>query len=110
MAKNKCHTLCKIADEKILNRIYRFIKYIYLHGYEKNATLMSALRESTHNILYTAVNSAAMNGIDANTRVVMITPLGQYWMFAADVVIGLVCVASVIGIIRRCKKNKPQAA
>jgi len=75
-------------------------------GYERNATLMSALRESTHNILYTAVNSAAMNGIDANTRVVSITPLWQYWMFAADAVIGLACAAGVVGIVRRCKKNK----
>lgn len=23
--------LCKIADENLLNRIYRFTKYIYLH-------------------------------------------------------------------------------
>lgn len=23
--------LCKIADEKLLNRIYRFTKYIYIH-------------------------------------------------------------------------------
>lgn len=23
--------LCKIADEKLLDRIYRFTKYIYLH-------------------------------------------------------------------------------
>lgn len=23
--------LCKIADEKMLNRIYRFTKYIYIH-------------------------------------------------------------------------------
>ena len=23
--------LCKIADESLLNRIYRFTKYIYLH-------------------------------------------------------------------------------
>ena len=23
--------LCKIADERLLNRIYRFTKYIYLH-------------------------------------------------------------------------------
>ena len=23
--------LCKITDEKLLNRIYRFTKYIYLH-------------------------------------------------------------------------------
>lgn len=79
-------------------------------GYENNATLVQALRESTHNILYTAVNSAAMNGIDANTRVVVITPLWQYWMFAADAVIGLGCIAGVIGIVCRCKKNKTEAA
>lgn len=23
--------LCKISDDKLLNRIYRFTKYIYLH-------------------------------------------------------------------------------
>lgn len=30
--------LCKIADEKLLNRIYRFTKYIYLHRDGKGAT------------------------------------------------------------------------
>lgn len=29
--------LCKIADEKPLNRIYRFTKYIYLHRDGKGA-------------------------------------------------------------------------
>lgn len=28
---------CKIADEKLLNRIYRFTKYIYLHRDGKGA-------------------------------------------------------------------------
>ena len=23
--------LCRIADENLLNRVYRFVKYIYLH-------------------------------------------------------------------------------
>ena len=75
-------------------------------GYQNNATLVSALRESTHNILYTAVNSAAMNGIDSNSRIVLITPTWQYWMYAADAVIGLLCVLGIVGIVRRCKKNK----
>lgn len=30
--------LCKIADENLLNRIYRFTKYIYLHRDRKGAT------------------------------------------------------------------------
>lgn len=29
--------LCKIADEKLLDRIYRFTKYIYLHRDGKGA-------------------------------------------------------------------------
>ena len=29
--------LCKIADERLLNRIYRFTKYIYLHKDERAA-------------------------------------------------------------------------
>lgn len=29
--------LCKIADEKLLNRIYRFTKYIHLHRDGKGA-------------------------------------------------------------------------
>ena len=75
-------------------------------GYQINATLVSALREPTHNILYNAVNSATMNGIDSNTRGVIITPTWQYWMYAADAVIGLICVLGIVGIVRRCKKNK----
>lgn len=26
--------LCKISDERLLNRIYRFVKYIYLYRVE----------------------------------------------------------------------------
>ncbi len=29
--------LCKIADDKLLDRIYRFTKYIYLHRDGKGA-------------------------------------------------------------------------
>ena len=29
--------LCKISDDKLLNRIYRFVKYIYLHREERAA-------------------------------------------------------------------------
>lgn len=75
-------------------------------GYKDNATLVTALREATHNILYTAVNSAAMNGIDANTRIEKIIPAWQYWLLALDVVVLLGAAAGIYGIVRRCRKNK----
>lgn len=31
--------LCKIADDKLLDRIYRFTKYIYLHRDRKGAVV-----------------------------------------------------------------------
>lgn len=75
-------------------------------GYKSNATLVTALRESTHNILYTAVNSAAMNGIASNTQIEKITPTWQYWLFALDAVVTLGAAAGIFGIVKRCNKNK----
>ena len=36
---------------------------------EKNATIALAIRESVHRVLYVVVNSNAMNGLSANTRI-----------------------------------------
>lgn len=30
--------LCKIGDEKLLNRIYRFVKYIYIYKDRRSAS------------------------------------------------------------------------
>ena len=53
-----------------------------------NATLVTALRNASHDILYTVVTSSAMNGIDENVVVKKVLPLWQYWL-----------------IVRRCRKN-----
>ena len=45
---------------------------------------MTAVREACHNILYIGVNSAAMNGVDENTRIVSVLPLWQTWLIAFD--------------------------
>lgn len=69
-------------------------------------TLVSALRESTHAILYTVVNSAAMNGIAADTQVVSVHPAWEYWMVAVDIVVVVIEVCGIYLIVRRCKKNR----
>ncbi len=84
--------------------------YTTLEAYEDNAYVMTKVREACHNILYSGVNSAAMNGIDQNTRVVRITPLWQYWLITLDVVLGVVFVGGIalttyLNFFRKPKKK-----
>lgn len=64
-----------------------------LEEYKDNNYVVSMMRETCHDILYSGVNSAAMNGIDQNTRVVKITPTWIYWLIALDVVVGILLLA-----------------
>ena len=70
-----------------------------------NATIVTALRNASHDILYTVVNSSAMNGIDENVVVKKVLPLWQYWLIAFDVVMTVVIIGGVLLVIRRCRKN-----
>ncbi|MCX4313581.1 MAG: glycoside hydrolase family 3 C-terminal domain-containing protein [Clostridia bacterium] len=60
-----------------------------LSGAEKNATVVSLMRESCHRILYSAINSAGMNGIGRNTRVERIIPTWKALLIAGTVVISV---------------------
>lgn len=75
-------------------------------GYSSSPTVVNDLRRVAHDILYTVVNSSAMNGIDENVKVVKVLPLWQKWLIAADITIGVLLLLGVVLIIRRCKKNK----
>lgn len=82
----------------------------WIDGIENNATLVNALRRASHNILYTVVNSAAMNGFSARTEIRNVLPLWQIWMISADVATLLITVVGIILIVRRCRKNKTTIA
>ena len=71
-----------------------------------SATMVSALRRATKNILYTVVNSSAMNGISSDTAVIKVTPLWQKWLIAADIAVGLLVLAGGALIYLRCRKNR----
>ncbi|MCM3478117.1 glycoside hydrolase family 3 protein [Caldibacillus thermoamylovorans] len=69
-------------------------------------TVVNNIRESTHNILYSIINSNAMNGISTSSKIVEITPAWQYWLIAANIVVALIAL-SIIGIVtRRLLKQK----
>jgi beta-glucosidase len=69
-----------------------------------SATAVKAMREAIHNVLYSVVNSSAMNGITANTRIVYLTPDWVWGFVAADIIILLFIVCVVLLIIRRVQR------
>ena len=71
-----------------------------------NPTIVNSLRRASKNILYTVVNSSAMNGISETTKVVAVTPPWQYWLLALDIFVLLLAIVGTVLIIRRCKKNR----
>ena len=81
-------------------------KFVYDASKYDNATFVNALRGAAHDILYTVVNSSAMNGIDENVKVVKVMPLWQKWLVALDIAVAVIVLGGALLIVRRCKKNK----
>lgn len=68
----------------------------YFSEWEDNATVMLALREACHRILYTQLNSAAMNGMSMNTRLIPAIPWWQAVLNAALIVTGALTALFVV--------------
>lgn len=66
-------------------------------------TVINNLQDSAHAVLYTIVNSNAMNGIDPDGEVVSITPTWQYWLWSATAVVVLFVIGSSWFVFRRKK-------
>ena len=75
----------------------------------ENPTMVNALRRATKNILYTVLQSSAMNGVSQYSKVKRVTPGWQKLMYGADVVVGIALVAGTVLAIKRMKKNKKAA-
>lgn len=56
--------------------------------------LLSATRDACHRILYNFVHSSAVNGIDAESRVVLITPWWKTLLTVLDVIFAVAAVAT----------------
>lgn len=76
-------------------------------------TMVNHIRKATHNIVYTIVNSHAMNGMTEKTEVKEVTPKWKFMLIAADVVIGgllvLIYVATTKKLISQRKAKKAEA-
>lgn len=78
--------------------------------YQDNAYVMQMARKAAHNILYSAVNSAAMNGIDQNSRVINVTPAWRYWLLTLDIVGGILIAGGFVLTTYLNFFRKPKAA
>ncbi len=85
----------------------------WMNGSKDNPTVMLAVREACHRIIYNQLHSAAMNGMDSSTRMVRITAWWQYALVAVQIVVGVLTAAAlamaVISFIVVAKKNKKAA-
>lgn len=83
----------------------------FLNEYDEGyGELAWAMREAAHHILYTVVQSNAMNGISAGTRVIKVTPVWQTALGVSVYVLGALLVLSAGGFVACVvieKKKKP---
>ena len=69
-------------------------------------TVMNHVRTAAHRLLYTIVNSNAMNGMDADSRIVTFMPTWQKALIALSVVLGLLVVLLGYCAVRLFRQKK----
>lgn len=72
----------------------------------KNAAAVILMRNACHNILYSVINGAGMNGHSASTMIVKVTPLWQKLLIAGTCIIRVAIVISGGFVIYGYRKNK----
>ena len=76
--------------------------------YKNDPQFVVLMRGAMHNILYTVINSNAMNGWDENTRVVSVTPWWQTAFIALIVVAAVGTVVCAVMLVKSVKLKKAQ--
>ena len=68
--------------------------------------LFSAVRQAAHRILYTYVNSKAINGISSTIEVVPVTPWWETVIVETDVLLGCLTALAIVGFLAGKEKEK----
>lgn len=79
------------------------------YNYEDDAFIVTQMREAMHNILYTVVNSNAMNGLSESDRLESVTPWWQLALYAAIAVFAVLTVLSIVMLVRAIQRKKANA-
>ena len=79
-----------------------------LYANQNDPYVCQLMRQAVHRLLYVQANSSAMNGLDANQRVVEIMTWWQITLIAVDVVFGLLTLCGVAVIVNAVRNGKKQ--
>ena len=71
-----------------------------------DVNLFSAVRQATHRILFTYINSKAMNGVSSSIEVVSVTPWWETVLIEADVLLGCLTALAIVGFLAGKEKEK----
>ena len=77
-----------------------------LNNYEDDAYIVTEMRDAVHLILYTVVNSNAMNGWSSADRLELITPWWKLAAWSLCAVLAVLTVVCVVMLVRSIKKKK----
>lgn len=77
--------------------------------YRNDADVVTRMREATHRILYTVVNSHAMNGVSKTSELVHITPWWEPSLIAVSCVFGVFTGVSAGFLIYNIAKKAPSS-
>lgn len=80
------------------------------YNYEDDPFIVTQMRDAMHNILYTVVNSNAMNGLSEADRLEDVTPWWQTALYAAIAVFAVLTVVSVVMLVRAIQRKKANTA
>ena len=80
------------------------------YNYEDDAYIVTQMREAMHNILYTVVNSNAMNGLSEADTMKQVTPWWQTALIALIVVFGVLTVVCAVMTGRAVTRKKANTA
>ena len=79
-------------------------------NYENDAYIVTQMRNAMHHILYTVVNSNAMNGWASTDTLKTITPWWQTALIVLDVVLAVLTVLCIVMLVKRIKASKAAKA
>lgn len=79
-------------------------------GYADDPYMVAEMREAMHNILYTVVNSNAMNGWNAGTHIEPNVPWWQAAIYALIAVMGVLAALSIVMLVKALMAGKKARA
>lgn len=97
------------GNDQLLNTNEGFFS---LANAAKNPTIVNLMRNATHRVLYSAINSASMNGTSAVTRVVQLvrTWRALLWTGTAVIGAGIIIWSGLLAFFQKKRKRIPPLA